>query len=228
MRKKRIGLVLVCTAVLSLSGCGNAEPADAEPAISEEELPGEVTPEEDGTGTQEEPQTTPAPEEEEPQASLDYTFSGTDAGKAGYAEGTLSFTSSKEGTYCLYWSNENGALEGYYEIAELDVQAGGTATFSFDYHTAIPADATKVIAAVKGNEEYPALDDAAAVYEIPAEKQLAYASGDALYTFNSFSDIHIDEEHFGETPAYWWECSEAHWRMLSQRMLILSFLPVIR
>ena len=211
MRKKRIGLVLVCTAVLSLSGCGNAKPADAEPAISEEELPGEVTPEEDGTGTEEEPQTTPAPEEEEPQASLDYTFSGTDAGKAGYAEGTLSFTSSKEGTYCLYWSNGNGALEGYYEIAELDVQAGGTATFSFDYHTAIPADATKVIAAVKGNEEYPALDDAAAVYEIPAEKQLAYASGDALYTFNSFSDIHIDEEHFGETPAYWWECSEAHW-----------------
>ncbi|MDE6052621.1 MAG: hypothetical protein K2G55_02405, partial [Lachnospiraceae bacterium] len=51
----------------------------------------------------------------------------------------------------------------------------------------------------------------AAVFDIPAGKQLGYSSADALYTFNSFSDIHFDEEHFGETPAYWWEYSEAHW-----------------
>lgn len=136
MRKRRIGLVLACAAMLALSGCSDTKPADAEPAISEEELPEETAPENEGEEKEGEPQVTAAPEEEEPQASLDYTFSGKDAGKAGYAEGTLSFTSSKEGTYCLYWGNENGALEGYYEIASLEVQAGGTASFSFDYHTA--------------------------------------------------------------------------------------------
>ena len=34
---------------------------------------------------------------------------------------------------------------------------------------------------------------------------------DVLYTFSSYSDIHIDEEKWGEVPAYWWEFSEQHW-----------------
>lgn len=204
MRKKRLGLIWACSAMLLLSGCGAGKPNGEEATMTGEELS-----ENSGEKTEQETQTSDL--EDGQQAGLDYTFSGTDAGKAGYAEGTLSFTASEEGTYCLYWGDESGALEGYYEIAAFEVQEGETASFSFDYHTAIPADATKVIAASKEAGEYPTLDDTVAVYEIPVEKQLAYASGDALYTFNSFSDIHIDEEHFGETPAYWWEYSEAHW-----------------
>ncbi len=96
-------------------------------------------------------------------------------------------------------------------IATLSVDAGKTESFSFGYHTAIPADATKVIAVNASLTDYPSVETAAAVFDIPAGKRLGYSSGDALYTFNSFSDIHIDEEHFGDTPAYWWEYSENHW-----------------
>ena len=116
-----------------------------------------------------------------------------------------------DASYNLYWSDNTGALGRYYPIASLKVGAGETAVFQFGYHTAIPADATKVIAVNAASTEYPTVSNAAAVFDIPADKCLGYSSADALYTFNSFSDIHIDEEHFGETPAYWWEYSEAHW-----------------
>ena len=142
---------------------------------------------------------------------LSYEFTGADAGKAGYAEGTISLSSATDAAYHLYWSNNTGALSGYYPIATLEVGAGKTETFSFGYHTAIPADATKVIAVNTSVTDYPSVAAAAAVFDIPANKRLGDSSKDALYTFNSFSDIHIDEEHFGDTPAYWWEYSEAHW-----------------
>lgn len=145
------------------------------------------------------------------QAELFYEFTGNDAGKAGYAQGNLYLFSPVDASYNLYWSDDTGALGRYYPIASLNVSAGETAAFQFGYHTAIPADATKVIAVNTAYTEYPTVSGAAAVYDIPAGKRLGYASSDALYTFNSFSDIHIDEEHFGETPAYWWEYSEAHW-----------------
>lgn len=144
--------------------------------------------------------------------SLSYEFTGNDAGKAGYAEGTVTLSSSETATYHLFWSDDNGALKGYYEIATLEAEAGKTVEFNFDYHTVIPVDATKVIAVnAQAASEYPAVSEAAAVFDIPAEKKLGVTSADALYTFNSYSDIHIDEEHFGETPAYWWEYSETHW-----------------
>ncbi len=144
-------------------------------------------------------------------SGLLYEFTGVDAGKAGYAEGTLYLSSPTDATYHLYWSNNAGALGGYYPIATLTVSAGKTESFSLGYHTAIPADATKVIAVNASSAEYPSVSNAVAVFDIPANKQLGYTSNEALYTFNSFSDIHIDEEHFGDTPAYWWEYSEAHW-----------------
>lgn len=184
---------LLCVAMLSLTGCGDktSDVADTEMATTEVAM----------TET-----------ENASEISLSYEFTGNDADKAGYAEGTLSLSSSEAATYQLFWSDDNGALSGYYEIASLDVEAGGTAEFSFEYHTVIPVDATKVIAVnVSSASEYPAVSEAVAVFDIPAEKQLAVSSADALYTFNSYSDIHIDEEHFGETPAYWWEYSEAHW-----------------
>ncbi|MDE7416800.1 MAG: metallophosphoesterase [Lachnospiraceae bacterium] len=145
------------------------------------------------------------------QAELYYEFTGNDSGKAGYAQGNLYLYSPVDASYNLYWSDNTGALGRYYPIASLKAGAGETAVFQFEYHTAIPADATKVIAVNAASTEYPTVSNAAAVFDIPAGKQLGYSSADALYTFNSFSDIHIDEEHFGETPAYWWEYSEAHW-----------------
>ena len=144
-------------------------------------------------------------------ATILYKFTGNDAGKAGYAEGIITFTSSQKGVYNLYWSDDEGALEGYYAITQFELdQDDESQKVEFGYHTAIPADATKVIAIAEGVEE-PTVEAAVAVYNILTEKMLDYKSTDACYTFNSYSDIHIDEEHWGDAPAYWWEYSEQHW-----------------
>lgn len=148
--------------------------------------------------------------------TITYEFTGADAGKAGYAEGTITFEAKEAGTYNLYWSDDAGALDGYYEIVQMEMTEEETKKeFTFEYHTAIPADATKIIAvAVTEGEETEVsatVDKAVAVFDIPTEKQLGYKAADALYTFNSYSDIHIDEEKWGEVPAYWWEFSEQHW-----------------
>lgn len=143
--------------------------------------------------------------------TITYEFTGTDAGKAGYAQGTITFETKEKGTYNLYWSDEKGALDGYYEIAQLEITGENKkAEFTFEYHTAIPVGATKIIAVLADSKELT-VDAAVAVYDIPKEKQLAYKPEDVLYTFNSYSDIHIDEENWGEVPAYWWEYSETHW-----------------
>ena len=145
--------------------------------------------------------------------TINYEFSGTDTEKAGYAEGTITFKAKEAGTYNLYWSDDIGALEGYYEIAQMELEEDVDAEISFEAHTAIPADATKIIA-VRVSQDAPintTVKEAVAAFDIPKEKQLGYKSADALYTFNSYSDIHIDEEKWGETPAYWWEYSEQHW-----------------
>lgn len=53
-------------------------------------------------------------------------------------------------------------------------------------------------------EKVKTVAKADAVYNIPANKQLGAKSKDALYTFSSYSDIHIDEEKWGNAPGYWW------------------------
>lgn len=203
-------MALSCSLMLFLTGC-----KDPSPVSQESETASTETSSTEADTSQPEPVSEETGSITEPQkeVSISYEFTGGDAAKAGYAEGIVSLTSSESASYHLYWSDDSGALLGYYEIAALDVEAGQTADFSFAYHTAIPADATKIIAVDASTaSEYPSVSDAAAVFDIPADKQLAFTSSDALYTFNSFSDIHIDEEHFGETPAFWWENSEAHWK----------------
>lgn len=123
---------------------------------------------------------------------LYYEFSGKDAATPGYAEGKVTFTSQSAGTYYLYWANNTKALEGYYEITLMEMGAGESESFTFGYHTAIPAGATKII--VTTSKSHLDVKDAVAVYDIPSNKQLTSGAGNLLYTFNSYSDVHIDTE----------------------------------
>ncbi len=123
---------------------------------------------------------------------IQYEFSGEDAATPGYAQGKVTFTAQSAGTYYLYWADDTKALDGYYEIADLEVKAGESKSFTFGYHTAIPADATKII--VTTGKSNLNVKDAAAVYDIPSSKQLTGGAGNLLYTFNSYSDVHIDTE----------------------------------
>ena len=149
--------------------------------------------------------------------SISYQFQGNDASTAGFAQGTITLKSKNGGSYYLYWANNKEALSGYYPIAKLKVKKGGSKTFTFGKQTAIPADATKVIAIKSDSEpKTKTVAKAEAVYSIPAKKQLKVKSSDALYTFSSYSDIHIDEEKWGHAPANWWEYSERHWAQALQ------------
>ena len=123
------------------------------------------------------------------QPKIEYSFSGNNTSGAGYAEGTIKFTAPSSGTYRLYWADNEKALEGYSRIAKFTPSsAGETGKVSLGYHTVIPAGATKIIAC----QDSTKVSDAVAVYDIPSNKQLYSGSGRLLYTFSSFSDVHID------------------------------------
>lgn len=134
-------------------------------------------------------------------ASISYQFTGNNATDPGYAEGTISLTADIDGTYRLYWADDQNALDGYYRIGKLTLSAGKSGTVKLGYHTAIPPKATKVIACTDGTS----VSSARAVYQIPSNKLTAQATGDLLYKFSSYSDIHIDR-------ANGWYCdSDTHW-----------------
>lgn len=157
------------------------------------------------------------------QTVISYQFTGEEASMAGYAEGSLSLYAKEAGTYYLYWANDTKALDGYYAIGDIDdttnndsstditkkqayfhdMSAGESRTFTFEDHTAIPAGATKIIATTSKTSLM--VCDAEAVFDIPEEKQLQSGAGNLLYTFNSYSDIHIDTEAYYQKSKTNWQ-----------------------
>jgi hypothetical protein len=81
--------------------------------------------------------------------TLTYSFSGDEATKKGFAEGTISLKandSASAGTYYLYWADNTKALDGYRYIATMTISSGGTGTYKMLDHTAIPPKATQIVA----------------------------------------------------------------------------------
>ena len=114
--------------------------------------------------------------------------------KAGFAEGTVTIRTDEydNGTYWLYWADDSTALNGYYEISQVDVSEG-TGTWHFLANTAIPADATKIIA-FKADEEPDdkSVKNADVVYDIPAEKVNPHKSDEKTLSFEALSDTQLD------------------------------------
>ena len=111
--------------------------------------------------------------------------------EAGFAQGTITIHTEESGKYYLYWADDEKALEGYYEIASLDVAT--SASYTFLENIAIPVDATKVIA-IKSDSE-PAdktVQNADMVYSIPENKQLEGTSADKTLSFEALSDTQLD------------------------------------
>ncbi len=113
---------------------------------------------------------------------------------AGYAEGRIELTGSADdyGTYYLYWADDTKALDGYAAISTVELNSARK-IINLAKFTAIPADATKIIA-VKGTAKTVA--DANAVYDIPEAKQFGYSSSDVEYNFQTLSDIHIHKDNY--------------------------------
>lgn len=128
--------------------------------------------------------------------TLSYSFSGDESAKAGFAQGTISLKandSASAGTYYLYWADNTKALDGYRALATLTVSNGSTATFTMTDHTAIPPQATQLIATKSSTDKSVA--GAAGTYSIPASKRLKNTS--ALYTFGAISDPQLANDSYG-------------------------------
>lgn len=127
--------------------------------------------------------------------TISYNFSNT---KAGYAQGTVT-VKGDNGTYWVYWADNTKALTGYDEVVKLTV-SGGQGSFTMPKYTAIPADATKLVAFASSSEPAAAnrtVAKASAVFAIPASKQLSIKSSDALYTFGAISDPQLANDSYG-------------------------------
>ena len=117
---------------------------------------------------------------------------------AGYAEGRVTLFGSAEdyGTYYFYWADDTKALEGYAPIISVNLNQDSK-SFNMGEFTAIPADATKLIA-IK-SDTVPATTTvaaASAVYDIPESKQFGYSASDMQYNFQALSDVHVDSGGF--------------------------------
>ncbi len=130
-------------------------------------------------------------------ANITYSFTNN---KAGYAQGTITVTptSGNNGTYYLYWADDTKALDGYREIAELKISSG-SGTYAMPAYTAIPADATKLIAVKASSEPNVAnvtVAKASAVFNVPATKQLKDGTDKMLYSFASVGDPQIAHDDY--------------------------------
>ena len=130
--------------------------------------------------------------------SITYSFTQS---KAGFAQGTITVSSTDDtsATYYLYWADDTKALENSQEIGIVKTSAG-QGSLTMPKYTAIPADATKVIAIKSTTEPAEAnrtVQKATAVYDIPADRQLPFSSSDALYTFGAISDPQLANDSYG-------------------------------
>lgn len=127
---------------------------------------------------------------------LTYIFSSE---ARGYAQGQIHLEApSGEGdVYYLYWADNEKALEGYYEIAQLDASFG-RADFSFPENVAIPPEATKLIA-IKGKEEKEDKSVAKAdmVLDLPEGKISQHTLKDRIYNFAAYADFQTDNNTVG-------------------------------
>lgn len=131
-------------------------------------------------------------------ASISYSFKNT---KVGYAEGkiTVTPTNGNYGTYYLYWADNTKALDGYQPIATLSISSGSK-SYTMPAYTAIPANATKVVAVKASstpNVSSVTVSGASAVYTIPSNKKLKYTTDDMIYSFASISDPQIANDSYG-------------------------------
>lgn len=133
--------------------------------------------------------------------SITYTWQGLHAYDAGFAQGTITVSAdgSSGGVYYLYWADNSAALSGFYPICKLSVPANGSASFTMPENTAIPAKATRVLAFSGGSSEPSDLSASAArmSYTLPIDKALYKTDSDLLYSFASYSDIHITSKENG-------------------------------
>lgn len=147
--------------------------------------------------------------------TITYNWQGLHAYDAGFAQGNIvvSVDGSSGGTYYLYWADDSAALSGFEPICKLTIANSGSGSFTMPENTAIPAKATRVIAFKSSSEPTDlSVSKAQINYTLPVDKAPYKTDADLLYSFASYSDMHItsgedgaqgtkypfDEEHLAD------------------------------
>lgn len=126
-----------------------------------------------------------------PYGIVGYDFFSKESGRAG---GEIILYPKTLGVYSFYWANGEGKLSGYTEFVSEYAFAGEVLEVFVQEFTAIPPEATHVVAERKG--------EVVSVYELPTERCFR---GAQLYSFGAISDTHqgtrygapsIPYEHF--------------------------------
>lgn len=140
---------------------------------------------------------------------VEYEFIGDNALRAGSAQGIITITSNsgdtdKTGYYLVYYTDGDKLLEGYDELASIAIN-GSKVYAEIPDGIMIPQNATGI--AVFESEthfldEPPAITDAVAACDIPAEKQLAL--GEAEVVFGAASDVHMNYEYYSRNAYSKW------------------------
>ena len=86
---------------------------------------------------------------------VSYSFTGNEADRAGYAEGTVAIANAEAGqTYEFYWADKNGKLSGYRALGSVSLTAEQTtANLTVAENTMIPAGADRLIICITGSDE---------------------------------------------------------------------------
>ena len=133
--------------------------------------------------------------------TVTYTFSGDTADRRGFAYGKIVVTpgegSATEGHYLVYYTDENGVLEGYDELATTPI-TGRKVNISVPDGLMIPMGATGIALFESDKrflDEPPAIDTAVAVCEIPESKRLK-SLGDLQVSFGALSDSHMNYQPY--------------------------------
>lgn len=143
---------------------------------------------------------------------MTYTFEGSHAEVAGYAEGTIILTPTEtsalsEGYYLLYFADNKGLLAGYGEFASVPI-TGEAVAYTVKNGTLLPPEATKLAvfeSTARFLDQQPDYDTRAGVIKLPREKRLKL--NDPAYTFGAISDVHMNYEAHNRGAYQKWEAA---------------------
>lgn len=133
-------------------------------------------------------------------AIVKYDFIGDYADKAGFAQGIITVSpvasQTKTGYYLIYYTDANGVLAGYDEIASIPI-TGSTVSYEVPDGIMIPEGATG-IAVFESDTDFkdnaPDIVEAVATKSIPTSKRISLGKADTI--FAAASDIHVNYQYY--------------------------------
>ncbi len=207
--KRALICTCICMLILSLAGCATDEMhSETEAAFQTPELDSGAprTVAETETVAQTEEETVPVAAtqiEVTGTVGAEYIFTGRNAERCGYAEGSITLNrlenGRKNGFYHLYFSSGGNILPGYEAIAKVR-NRGDEVTVELPQGMLLPPEATEILVFETSGLKLKDSAVPAAVITIDESKRLH--TGDSYYSFASVSDVHVNYDSYGATDKW--------------------------